>query len=439
SYLSLLFLSIAVNFTAGAALQEEGRSLAHKKKLLIFAIAANLLMLGYFKYVDFFIYHVNFFFNMDVLAKNILLPLGISFYTITQIAYLIDSYEGVVKEQNMLTYSVFVTFFPHLLIGPIIHHKQMIPQFESMRAKLPSYKNLSLGVFLFAIGLFKKGVIADELKPYADIVYDTLSHPSFFESWIGSTAYTLQLYFDFSGYSDMAVGSAMLFNIKLPINFNSPYKAKGLIEFWQRWHMSFTIFIFTYIYAPILRSMKKITFSGAIFAMTVTLIIAGVWHGAAFGFMLFYLIHSGGLVVNHMWRKYKVFTLPSHLAWLLTFNVIIVSLVPFRAVTLIDTIKVYKGMLGLNGIVFPKIAQLDSIYDYFRVEHSGRLSFSGVEVMHYMLIFPILVFTILFIKNSNELAEKMKFNLTNCLFTTLTLIYALLHGKHVSEFLYFQF
>ncbi len=236
-YLPLILGSILFNYAIGTLLAESGAhkgKAVSKKAILAFGLFANILFLGYFKYMDFFIGNVNGLFSADLPLLRIVLPLGISFFTITQIAFLVDSYEGLVKEKTLLSYALFVSFFPHLLAGPILHHKEMMPQFDALRSKVLNYKNLSLGLFLFFIGLFKKVVIADQLSAIVKAGFDTAPSLNFAEAWISSLSYTCQLYFDFSGYSDMAVGVGLMFNIVLPINFNSPYKAVNAIDFWKR-------------------------------------------------------------------------------------------------------------------------------------------------------------------------------------------------------------
>ena len=254
------------------------------------------------------------------------------------------------KEKNLLSYALFVTFFPHLLAGPILHHKEMMPQFEALRNKVLNYKNLSLGMFLFFIGLFKKVVIADALSSTVKAGFDLSPQLNFFEAWVTSLSYTCQLYFDFSGYSDMAVGVGLMFNIVLPINFNSPYKAVNVIDFWKRWHISLSNFITTYLYTPILRSCSRITFTNSMMAIFLAMFISGFWHGAGWTFITWGSLHGLALVVNHIWRKRKL-KMPLPLAWFITFNFVNLSFVFFRAKGWKEAMKVLKGMFGLSGFM----------------------------------------------------------------------------------------
>ncbi len=251
-YLPLILLSMIFNYVIGTSLtKDEEYKKVSKKQLLTIGIIGNVGLLGYFKYADFFISNVNFVTGSDIPLLHLALPLAISFFTFQQIAYLVDSYRGETKEYDFLNYAVFVTFFPQLIAGPIMHHKEMMPQFANVRNKLINFKNILLGLFIFSIGLFKKVVIADTFAVWATNGFDNAEVLTFFEAWATSFSYTFQLYFDFSGYTDMAIGAALLFNIKLPINFNSPYKALNIQDFWRRWHITLSRFLKDYIYIPL--------------------------------------------------------------------------------------------------------------------------------------------------------------------------------------------
>ena len=251
-YLPILLGSILFNFTLSNLIWDNKlKSFLPKKFVLIFGIAANLALLGYYKYADFFIENVNDALGKSYDSLNLLLPLAISFFTFQQITYLVDSYKGDIKKHSFLSYTLFVTFFPQLIAGPIVHHKEMIPQFESKLNWVKNYKNIVMGLFIFSIGLFKKVMIADQFAVWATAGFDGSTSLSLLEAWATSLSYTFQLYFDFSGYTDMAIGAALLFNIKLPFNFNSPYKALNIQDFWRRWHMTLTRFLTEYIYIPL--------------------------------------------------------------------------------------------------------------------------------------------------------------------------------------------
>ena len=326
-YLPLILISILFNYIITNSMieyDENKKNYFTKKSLLQIGLVFNIGLLVYFKYMDFFIKNFNFSFGSDVELLHLALPLAISFFTLQQVAFLVDSYEGLVKEKNFLDYTLFVTFFPQLIAGPIVHHKEMMPQFTSMNNKVKNYKNIALGIFIFSMGLFKKVVIADTFAIWATAGFDTAATLNLFEAWVTSLSYTFQLYFDFSGYTDMAIGAALLFNIRLPQNFNSPYKATGMIDFWKRWHMTLTNFITTYIYTPIIKSFEKLTFHKAMFATVVTFLIAGLWHGASWMFIIFGGLNGLGIAINQYWkkswRKKLGFDIHKYLAWFITFN-----------------------------------------------------------------------------------------------------------------------
>ncbi|NVN89338.1 MAG: MBOAT family protein [Desulfuromonadales bacterium] len=439
-YLPLILLSILFNYTIGCLLAEHDslkKQIVSKKSIFIFGLVGNITFLGYFKYMDFFIGNMNALFKTDLSLLQIVLPLGISFFTITQIAFLVDCYEGLVEDRKLLSYSLFVTFFPHLLAGPILHHKEMMPQFEAVRNKVLNYKNLSHGLFLFFIGLFKKVVIADELSQTVKIGFDAAHSLNMVEAWAVSLSYTLQLYFDFSGYSDMAIGVGLLFNIVLPVNFNSPYKATNIIDFWKRWHMSLTSFITTYLYSPIMRSFRKITFTKSMVATFIAMFIAGIWHGAGWTFILWGAFHGGALVVNHLWKKRKL-PMPRFLGWLLTFGFVNASFVLFRAKNLTDAAKVLNGMIGVNGILpatHPQFAFADLGHGQF-----WKLLMADIKGSDSILwtLIVIMTFT-LTCKNSIQMEQRFKPSWKTLVFVVVVSFYSLINMNKVSEFLYFQF
>ena len=247
-YIYLIIISILINYFFHKVMEKIKKN---KKGILILGIAFNLSLLGYFKYSNFFIDNMNLLFHTNIQFEKIALPLAISFFTFQQIAFIVDSYKGLAKNYSFLEYCLFVTFFPQLIAGPIVHHSEMMPQFYKKQNGYINSKNVTLGIYIFAIGLFKKVLIADNFALIANTGFNTTKVLTFFESWFTSLAYTFQLYFDFSGYCDMAIGAALLFNIKLPINFNSPYKSLNIAEFWRRWHITLGRFFTRYLYIPL--------------------------------------------------------------------------------------------------------------------------------------------------------------------------------------------
>ena len=277
--------------------------------------------------------------------------LGSVFFTFTQIAYLVDIYRGFVTEYSLLNFFLFVTFFPHLLAGPIIHHKEMMPQFDRIKNKILSYKNLAGGIYLVALGLCKKVIIADTFAMYANAGFNSPHSVQFLPAWITSLSYTLQIYFDFSGYTDIAIGSALMFNITLPINFNSPYRALDIQDFWRRWHITLSRFLRDYIYIPL--GGNKVSESRTLLNLTLTFLIGGLWHGAGWTFIFWGFLHGIAMVVHRLWQKSGLI-LPKLLAWFLTFQFVNVAWIFFRADSFATAINILKGMCGLNGFNFPR-------------------------------------------------------------------------------------
>lgn len=367
SYVGLLLGSIICNYTFGfwiAKAVVKRNAISQKKHLLIFAIAANLLLLAYFKYANFFIGSVNSVADMQWGVGNVILPLGISFFTFTQIAFLVDTSRGEVKEYNFPHYCLFVTYFPHLIAGPILHHKEMMPQFADKSVYRFSSKDFLVGLTIFAFGLIKKTGIADTISPYANEVFGSAQGGStltLLEAWAGVLAYTFQLYFDFSGYSDMAIGLARMTGIHLPLNFNSPYKAVNIIEFWRRWHMTLSRFLRDYLYFP-LGGNKKGPVRRYLNLM-ITMLLGGLWHGAAWNFVVWGGLHGAYLAINHGWRALcgdgkeeppvAAGFWVSSMTRLLTFLAVVVAWVFFRADSLQTAGIILAAMVGGNGLSLP--------------------------------------------------------------------------------------
>jgi len=430
-YLWLILSSIIFNFSVGTALSRitrTKRSLLSLKAILTFGVTINLVLLGYYKYTNFFISNINQIAGSDFHIQNIILPLGISFFTFTQIAYLVDAYKDEVKEMDYLNYSLFVTFFPHLLAGPILHHKEMMPQFDNLRSKVLNYQNISMGLFLFCIGLFKKTLIADNLAVWANNGFDITSHLTFFEAWLTSLSYTFQLYFDFSGYTDMALGIAMMFNIFLPINFNSPYKACNIQDFWRRWHITLSRFLRDYIYIPL--GGNRLSEFKTCQNLFMTFLIGGLWHGAGWTFIFWGGLHGLALVIHRFWKKLNI-TMNKFFAWFLTFNFVNICWIFFRAKTWSDALKVLSGMFGFNDFLLPRFTHYSF---YFKNSVSGIEWNDNVVIL---LVFSFLSFIL--IKNSNQLAEKFKPNFKTAIVVSVILVIVFFKLGGTSEFLYYRF
>ena len=299
-YVPLLVASIAFNYLIGYLLIARQLRPSSRFAVLTAGVAGDLLVLGIFKYAGFLAVNFNAMFSTGFVV-NILLPVGISFYTFTQIAFLVDAYRGKVARYALPHYALFVTYFPHLIAGPILHHKDMIPQFERKETKRPDPHLILCGLIIFAIGLFKKTCLADSIQPLVSLAFGP-SAPSFDQAWIGALAYTFQLYFDFSGYSDMAIGISLMFGIFLPLNFNSPYKATSIIDFWRRWHMTLSQFLRDYLYISLggNRRGRVLRYVN----LMITMLLGGLWHGAAWTFVAWGALHGVYLCINHAWNNY---------------------------------------------------------------------------------------------------------------------------------------
>ncbi|WP_459815031.1 MBOAT family O-acyltransferase [Campylobacter concisus] len=416
AYLPLILGSMIFNYYFGLELNKDNPKIS-KKITLALGIALNLALLGYFKYSDFLISNINFAFHTQISHLNLLLPLAISFFTFQQIAYLVDSaMGGGTKQYDFLTYCLFVTFFPQLIAGPIVHHKEMIPQFANIRNRVINYKNIALGLFIFSIGLFKKVVIADTFAVWATNGFDKATTLNLFEAWATSLSYTFQLYFDFSGYCDMAIGAALLFNIKLPINFNSPYKALNIQDFWRRWHITLSRFLRDYIYIPLggNRKGRLRTYTN----LMATFIIGGIWHGAGWTFVFWGFLHGVALVIHRIWSELG-FKVNKILAWFITFNFVNIAWVFFRAKEWDDAIKVLKGMF------FGNIGSADNIIAVYD---------DKIEALFALFLF-VLSFFIILSKNSSQFRP----NMVHIFFASFLFAISVANFNKISYFLYFNF
>ena len=416
-YLPLIVGSMLVNYGIGTVLSREsghaGAKTVSKKAVLGLAVLLNIGLLGYYKYADFFLTNVNAVAGTDFNLLHLALPLAISFFTFQQIAYLVDSYQGGTQEYDFLNYCLFVTFFPQLIAGPIVHHKEMMPQFSELRTKILNHRNIAIGLFIFSIGLFKKVVIADSFAQWATLGFDHLDELSFLAAWATSLSYAHQLYFDFSGYTDMAIGSAYLFNIVLPLNFNSPYKALNIQDFWRRWHMTLSRWLRDYLYIPL--GGNRYGDGRTYLNLFLTFLLGGLWHGAGWTFVLWGAMHGAGTALHKFWQSFGI-ALPRWLAWFVTFNFVNVAWVFFRARDFDDAIKVLSGMAGLNGFAL------------------------GREVPNTALWLSLaFMFVVVLAPNSMELRQKFKPDRVFTAITVVLILVALFSIDRVSEFLYFQF
>ena len=366
-YVALLLASISVNYYLGtriARMHEAGQR-SRGKRLLLFAIVANLALLGYYKYAIFFVTTAQKLVGHSSPLPEIVLPLGISFFTFTQIAFLVDAHRGLAREYSFTHYTLFVTYFPHLIAGPILHHREMMPQFDRRTTYILSWDNVAVGLTMFIFGLFKKTVIADDMAGFATPAFSAAAAGTpltLLEGWGAALAYTFQIYFDFSGYTDMALGASRMFGIVLPLNFRSPYKSQSVIDFWRRWHITLSRFLRDYVYIPLGGNRKTVPRRYA--NLLLTMLVGGFWHGAGWTFVFWGALHGVYLAVNHAWRSLRrrvgIAALPGEqaLATLTTFAAVVVAWVFFRATDFTTAVSIISGMAGHNGVVLPLQWQL---------------------------------------------------------------------------------
>lgn len=365
AYLVLIVSSMIGNYWLGRwVTPPTTSSFLPRRTIMIAGVSINLASLAYFKYTNFFIDNVNLLLDAPITVEQIILPLAISFFTFQQIAFLVDAYRGEAKEYSFLHYALFVTFFPQLIAGPIVHHKEMLPQFDTKDIFRPSGKCLALGITWIAIGLFKKVELADSLMEYANRIFAASEAGQtvwFLEAWAGALAYTFQLYFDFSGYVDMALGSAMMIGIRLPPNFNSPYKSLNIIEFWRCWHMTLSRFLRDYIYIAL--GGNRFGLFKRYRNLMLTMFLGGLWHGAAWTFVFWGVLHGFYLIVNHAWLAVRVrlgignrtFGWPgASIAWLTTFIAVVIAWVFFRAQSFDGATNLLAAMAGIDWMTLPE-------------------------------------------------------------------------------------
>jgi len=427
-YLIIILTSIAINYFIAHQIQKNSTNVFFSKGLfLLMGVLFNILLLGYFKYYDFFISNINILFNASFNLRYILLPLGISFFTFQQLSFLISVYKKEDKVADLLTYLLFVTFFPQLIAGPIVLYSEMIPQFLDKNKRLFNYENFTRGLYLFLIGLFKKIVIADTVAIFVNNGYSGNDF-SFLSAWILAISFSIQIYFDFSGYADMAIGIGKIFNIDIPLNFSSPYKSKSITEFWKRWHITLGRALKTYIYIP-LGGNRKGTFR-TYFNLLIVFFVSGLWHGASWMFIIWGMLHGIFMIFEKIFERY-ICIIPSFIRICFTFIGITILWVFFRANSLSQALSILNGMISIIDIDISKIAYL---------AQDGIIGFPLPIAIIYISIFIVFpLFLIFFSKNSIEKFESFKFNYSNLIFLILITVISLVHLSRLSPFIYFNF
>lgn len=436
-YVSVLAASILINWFVSRLLLQ-GKNRVHKCILLILGLGFDIGCIFYFKYYDFFVENLNHIANTDFVLKNIALPLGISFFTFQQISYLIDSFRGETREYRFIEYAAFVAFFPQLVAGPIVLHGEIIPQFRDEKKWRFSHDGLAEGIYIFAVGLFKKVLIADTFGKAVSWGFTNVETMSSLEIIIVMLSYTFQIYFDFSGYCDMAIGIGKMFQIQLPINFNSPYKSLSILEFWERWHMTLNRFLKTYIYIPLggSRKGKVRTYLNVL----LVFLVSGIWHGANWTFILWGMIHGVANVLNRIFRKTwdkcnAVFQ------WICTFIFINVTWLIFRADSIGQAVDLLKRAVVAESYTISnglkecfKLSEIAFVVD--RIPPLAGVV-SHISCFYVWVALAVALFICLNLKNLHE--EQFKPTKTKALATVVFLIWSIMSFSEVSAFLYFNF
>ena len=392
SYLPIILSSIVVNYLVAWRMKVDDKQWLRKLWMIV-GVAFNIGMIGYFKYFDFFIENVNIIFKTDFTLRNILLPLGISFFTFQQVAFVVDSYRRKTELPKFLDYCNFVTFFPQLIAGPIVLPEEMLPQFEDRANRRINYENLFNGLFIFALGMCKKVLIADSIAVFANTGFDLMNTYTMAEAWLTSLSYSFQLYFDFSGYCDMAIGLGLMFNIKLPLNFNAPYRACDFQDFWRRWHMTLNRFLTQYLYIPLGGSRRGEV--RTLVNIFIVFRVSGIWHGAGWTFIVWGILHGLTMMVNRLWKKHGV-TLPNWVAIPLTFFFVNIYWVFFRAESLSDAMLIVQSMFNNFNLnltqdftsnlpsILPNSVNLMILFASFVLGVVGKTAYQQMEIKgHY--------------------------------------------------------
>ncbi len=430
TFLKFFIASVFFNYVIGSLIGSVKGEYAqrNKKMLLAIGLAENILLLGYFKYTDFFITNVNQLVGTNFALKGIVLPIGISFFTFQLIAYLVDSYRGLTKDYNVLNYLLFITFFPQLIVGPIVHHKDIVPEFEASDHTKFKKENILLAVFLFSIGCGKKLILADPLTDFAEDYFVNVyvsGVQSFWQSWFATISYTISYYFDLSGYADMAIGLGLFFNIRLPVNFNSPYKARNFADYWKRWHMTLSKFLSDYVFRLVYR--KGAGSGNYYLAVMFTFFVSGFWHGAGWTFVVWGVI-NGFFVVCANFMKSKGWKLPLFIPYVLTFLGVMATRVLFVSKTFTDAFTVYKTMLNVSVFSGKSMSAILASLNTFATKNSISLCFLAVGMA-----------VVFFGKSTTQISSEFKPSMRYAVLAGCVLAASFFWMGGVTKFLYFQF
>lgn len=423
-YLLLIILSIAVNYIVAICIQKYKK---YDKLLLFLGVLYNVGLIGYFKYYDFFVENINYIFKSDFTLKNILLPLGISFFTFQQLSFLVSVYKREEKVEKLRDYVLFVTFFPQLVAGPIVLYSEMIPQFKDEGKRYFNADNFASGIYMFSIGLFKKAVIADTLVVFVDNGFG-MTDMGLAAGWMTALSYTLEIYFDFSGYSDMAIGLGKMFNIDIPFNFLSPYMSESIGEFWRRWHITLGRALSTYIYIPLGGNRKGIV--RTCINLLLTFLVSGLWHGAAWTFVIWGFLHGVFVVIERIFKN-ALTKIPKWIKRAATFLIVNALWVLFNADSFTQALEIYKGMVNFKNI---GISQLSTL------AYDGIIKFPAIIEYAYVLgLVGILLVIVFNAKNSADRLAKFEPRGKTLLFSIIMFCISIVCMQRSSVFIYFNF
>lgn len=435
-YLAVLLCSVLVNYGVYLALRKHNKKTKLRKVYIFIGVCINIGILLYFKYMDFFIDNINGIFGTDIAFLRIALPLGISFVTFQQISFIVDAYRGDVPEYGFLDYACFVTFFPQLIAGPIVTHDELVPQFMEKEKKHFQTDNMTRGIYLFTLGLAKKVLLADTFGKVVDYGYMVPNTLNSATAIITILSYTIQIYFDFSGYCDMAIGIGKMLNFDLPLNFNSPYKACTITEFWDRWHMTLTRFFTKYVYIPLGGSRKGT--ARTYINVFLVFLISGFWHGASWNFVLWGLLHGVMNILTRMFRR-VVDKVPRLINWLITFTFVNIAWVFFRAKTIGDALlilrKAFSGGFAVKDTSFynaVRSSEIKEIMSFLPLE----TYYPGFVLLAYFVIAYILL---LFCRTAYEKMQNFKPTVVYLGVSLFLLLWSMFSFAGISTFLYFNF
>lgn len=427
-YIWLILSSVIVNYSVSLGVQNIKKPIP-RKIIFVLGVLFNVGLLGYYKYYNFFLENINYVFDTHFTLKYIVLPVGISFFTFQQIAYLIGVWKREEKVPFFWDYTLFIAFFPQLVAGPIVFLKDVLHQYQDEKNRFFNWDNFSKGLFIFAIGVFKKAVIADTLESFVYCAYYEPSNLSFGAAWLGSLAYTFQIFFDFSGYSDMAIGLGKMFNINLPVNFYSPYKSKSITEFWKRWHITLGRSLAVLIYFPLGGNRKGL--SRTCFNLFMVFLVSGIWHGAAWTFVLWGIAHGIVRIIEKLFDK-QIEKVPSLIRVFFTFMFVNAAWVLFRSTSLEQALVFLKRMFLPENLSFVGISGL---------AFNTNISYPGILALIYVVAVLLLLAALVFVypKNSIDKYNEFKPTVKNAVITALLLAFSIVHFSRVGAFIYFNF